>query len=45
MEELAEYIPMVHDKVASNLECYLRELEGLHGATQQNAQPDAFGAG
>jgi len=45
MEELAEYIPMIHDKVASNLECYLKNIEELHAATQQGAQPDAFGAG
>lgn len=45
MEELAEYIPMAHDKVASNLERYLKDLEEMHEETQQGASPDAFGAG
>jgi len=27
-EELATYFPMVFDKIASNLECHLKELEG-----------------
>ena len=26
-EELASYFPMVFEKIASNLECYLKELE------------------
>ena len=45
MEELAMYIPMVHEKIASNLECYLEELEKTHSAAQQGDTPDALGAG
>jgi hypothetical protein len=39
MQELALYIPMVHEKIASNLNHYLKALEEQHAPSQQVDAP------